>query len=88
MKLSAIDAYKIVRTLPHRNYLVLAMSTEKVWAFHFSDHPLSPGDSTVGGCFDAIDKTTGEMHQIVIPYELDELDGGVHLDVKKFRNIP
>jgi hypothetical protein len=78
-------AYKKARKLPGRNYIVNCIETSDLWAFQFAEEPLEPGDFLIGGGYDCINKKTGELSCIPIPWGLDALEGGNKIDINTFK---
>ena len=74
-------AYTMISQFPGRVRLLNVVETDHVWAFRFSEGAAE----IVGGCYDAVDKQSGAVHRISIPYGLAELKGGKQLDIRQFQ---
>lgn len=81
LSITITDAYGMVSKLPKRIRLLDAIETPTVWAFKFS----AGDDEVVGGVYDAVDKRTGGIRCIPIPYGMRELYDGTKLDIRQFQ---
>lgn len=81
IRLTVQDAYAMISKFPDRIRLLKVIETADVWAFKFS----TGDESIIGGAYDAVNKKTGGVHRIAIPYGLYELDGGHELDIRQFQ---
>ena len=73
--MTIIEAYNEVKKIPGRNVLLNCVETPDLWAFQFSEEELEPDDFLVGGCFDAVKKSTGDIMQLAVPYDMVALLG-------------
>jgi len=80
------EAYRKVKKLPNRNVLLECLDLGDRWAFLFNDEPLVVDDCLIGGCYDAINKTTGKLTDIPVNSETFKLlSTAVPVDINQFK---
>jgi len=82
--MTIIDAYKVAKALPDRNFLINCIDAPEYWAFLFHYEVIEPDDYLVGGCYDAVCKKTGDITHVAIPYDMYLLEGGYNIDISMF----
>ena len=82
--MTIIKAYKKVKELPDRNFLINCVDSPDYWAFLFHNEIIEPDDFLIGGCYDAVCKNTGNITHLAIPYDMNLLEGGKSIDISEF----
>lgn len=80
------DAYKTIKELPDRNFLVECSDFGGFFGFVFAPEEIKAGDM-YGGMYDCVEKETGRVFTFSPFDDFDLFDSGVQLPLETFADL-
>ena len=78
--MNVIEAYKIAKQLPDRNYLIECTDFGEFFGFVFLSEP--PSEDGFSGVYDAVNKATGEVFLFNPPDDFEIFDKGIQISIE------
>lgn len=80
------DAYKTIKKLPERNFLLECSDFGDFFGFVFSPMEIKDGDM-YGGMYDCVEKKTGRVFAFSPFDDFDVFDNGIQLPLETFEGL-